>query len=471
MQKNEVREGVVVAFGSDGEGVIKADEFTAFVPYCLPEERVSFKALKVKGNVVFGKIENVISQSACRVAPECDNFTRCGGCQLQHLSYERQLLFKSEQVESCLKKLGGIEAEVLPTVPSEKQYAYRNKLALPIGVDENGNTVVGMYASRSHRIIPLNDCSIQADWCKYIIQSVLKFARTSGYKGYNEITKKGELRHVVVREIDGKYIITLVAKKRIKAQNFSDILREYFDDFTLVLNVNAGDGNAILGKDFYAVKGDGFYTAEADGVKFKAGANTFLQVNDGVRNKLYSAVIDSITHDEKELKNTVALDLYSGGGMLTAMLAKKCKTAYGIEIVPEATECANELAKLNGLENRMINVCGKVEDKLADVMQKTDGDKRVIVCDPPRKGMERSVVKAILESNAERVVMVSCNPATLARDLGLLCGSLVECDGQLVKNTNGIEKFNAYYDIDFIIPFDMFPQTKHVESVVCLTRK
>lgn len=472
MQKNQIIKEKVLSFGSEGEGVIKSDEYTAFVPFCLPDEEVSFKVLKVKGNVVFGKVEKVITPCKNRVVPLCPHFEKCGGCQLQHLAYEGQLEFKREQVQNCLKKLGGIDVDVCDTVASEKIYSYRNKLALPIGVNDRGETVVGMYAQRSHRIIPLERCPIQADWCKDLISAVLNFCKTSGYKGYDEIAKKGVLRHVVAREIKGNFIITIVATKVINLDALIDILKDKFPCFTLVLNVNKGDGNAIFGKEFITVYGDGFFVSQDGEIKFKAGANTFLQINDDVRAKLYNTVIECLQDGQKPLDNVVALDLYSGGGMLTAMLAKKCKRAYGIEIIKEASLCADELSFLNGLDGKMINVCGKVEDELPSIMQRTATDQRVIVCDPPRKGMERSVVKSVLTSGAERVVLVSCNPATLARDLGILCGSLVEKDGQLVKNPDyALGKTKGFYKIEKVIPFDMFPQTKHVETVVCLTRK
>ena len=472
MQKNDILQGKVVSFASEGEGVIKTDGYTAFVPFCLPEEEVSFKALKVKGDVVFGKIEQILTPSAQRTQPLCPHFGKCGGCQFQHLAYEGQLEFKREQVQNCLKKLGGIDVQVQSTIPSEKVFGYRNKLALPIGVDEKGQTVVGMYAPRSHRIIAIDDCPIQADWCKKIISSIYEYVRATALKGFDEIKKSGQLRHVVVREVGGKYVITLVTTKKVKVDALVEILKGKFDKFTLIQNINDGDGNAILGKKFFVEYGSGFFDAEDCGIKFKAGASTFLQINDGVRTLLYKTVIDNLAVDGSSLADTVALDLYSGGGMLTAMLAKACKMAYGIEVVKEATQCADELVEQNDLSGKMVNVCAKVEDKLQDVMDKTKGNERVIVCDPPRKGMERSVIKAILQSGAQRLVLVSCNPATLSRDLGMLCGSLTEKDGQLVKNPDyALGKTQHFYKIEKVIPFDMFPQTKHVETVVCLTKE
>ena len=458
LRKNEEYIGLVEGLGTDGEGIIKIEGTTAFVPFCLVGERVKFKVLKVKGNIAYGKLISVLQQSSDRAVPPCPVFGKCGGCDLQHMSYPAQLEFKRAQVANALSKIGGISFPVSVTVTCEKQFAYRNKLALPIGY-ENGETVLGFYAPRSHRIVPIDNCDIQAPWVREVISAVKEFSKT-GFRGYDEERGEGELRHIVVREIKGKFIFALVCTKKINALPLVEILKKKFKEFTLLLNVNSEPTNAIFGKSFYTVYGGGFFGAEEFGIKYRAGANTFLQVNDGVRSKLYSAVLA-----EAE-EGVTALDLYSGGGLLTAMLAKKCGKAYGIEIVEEASRCADELKAENGLDGKMINICGKVEEQIGKVFAQTKG-KRIIVCDPPRKGMERSAVNAIKNSDADKVVLISCNPATLARDLGLLCGTLVEKDGALIKC--GEPKSN--YRIQSITPFDMFPQTKWCETLVVLSHK
>lgn len=467
MEKNREYLGEVLSLGSEGEGVIKYGDVTAFVPFCLAGERVSFKALKVAGNVAYGKLTEVHTLSPDRVLPVCPHFEKCGGCQLQHADYSVQLDFKRQIVQNALKKIGGLDVEVSPTVASKEQYGYRNKLALPVGVDETGRTVAGFYAPRSHRIIPIKSCALQAEWSGTLISALLSFAAESGYKGYDEATRKGEIRHLVAREVDGKLVITVVATAKINLEKFVEKLDDKLKKYTLWLNVNRSSGNVIFGKEWHICRGEGYFFGEDVGIKFKAGANTFLQVNDGVRELLYSAVVKAVGDSE-----TVAVDLYSGGGMLTAMLAKSCKAAYGVEIVEEAVDCADELKELNGLGEKMFNYCGAVEDRIGEVFQKTAGYKRTIVCDPPRKGMARSVVRAVLASGAEKVVLVSCNPATLARDLGLLTGALKEVDGQLIKQSDyPSEGIDGFYKIDSVTPFDMFPQTKHVETLVVLRRK
>lgn len=461
MEKNGIYEGEVIAYGTDGEGIIDIEGTTAFVPFCLVGERVRFKAVKVSGRVAYGKVEEIISRSPERVQPPCPAFGKCGGCGLQHMSYAEQLAFKRETVANALRKIGGVTSPVGETVPCARIFNYRNKLVLPIGVDGDGRTVAGFYAPRSHRIVPIEACYIQSEWAKNIIAATLGFCNKRGVGGYDENTKKGVVRHIVVRELKGKFIIALVAAKLIDVKELVSELGKYFEEFTFLLNVNTGEGNAIFGKEWHICRGEGFFTAEEGGILYRAGANTFVQVNDDVREKLYAAALG-----EAE-EGCAAIDLYSGGGLLTAMLAKRCGEAYGIEIVPEASRCADELKELNGLGGRMFNICGKVEERIGEALERTAGKRRVIVCDPPRKGMERSVVRAIAQSGADKAVLISCNPATLARDLGLLTGTLIECGGELKKCENP----SSPYAVDYIVPFDMFPQTKHVETLVVLRKK
>lgn len=466
MQKNNDYRGVVASLGSEGEGVIDLPEGRAFVPGCIPCEEVSFTALKVKGEVAYGKLCKVLRPSAERVVPPCPVFGKCGGCQLQHISYSAQLDFKRQLVKNCLKKLGNLDVCVGAAVSGGNEYSYRNKLALPVGVDAAGKNIVGVYAARSHRIVPVESCAIQRDWCAPLIRSLLGFMERAGFKGYNDASRRGDIRHIVARQISGNFIITVVAARKIPLDKFAAILDGQFKNYTLWLNVNAGTGNAVFGKEWHLCRGKGFYEGEACGVKFTAGANTFLQVNDDIRTLLYEAAMAEVCSP-----GAVAIDLYSGGGMLTAMLAGGCAAAYGIEIVPEAVKCADELAVLNGLSRKMKNLCGAVEDRISEVLSETDGMERVIVCDPPRKGMERSVTKSILKSGANKVVLISCNPATLARDLGLLCGSLMEDGGQIIKNPAYMpDQMQGFYSIQSVTPFDMFPQTKHVETMAVLRR-
>ncbi len=464
MEKNGEYKGVVEGLGNDGEGIVKCEGTTVFVPYCLTNEKVNFKVLKVMGSVAYGKLTEVDSLSPERETPPCPVYEKCGGCQLQHMKYGSQLEFKKNSVKNTLKKLGGLDLNVSDTVAADKPLRYRNKLTLPVSRDAEGNNVVGFYAPRSHRIIQIHDCLIQSGWVRDIIFALRRFMSDSGNGGYDEATKKGVIRQLVVREIKGKFLITLVVTRVINVDLFAAELDKVFKDYTILLNVNTSESNAVFSDEWHVARGEGFYTAEECGIIFKAGAATFIQVNDNVREKLYAAVCAAAGD-----KDAVVLDLYSGGGLLTAMLAKRCKRAYGIESVKEANICADELMRINGLQGKMTNICGKVEDELAQVLKDTKGQKRVVVCDPPRKGMERSVIYEILKALPEKIILVSCNPATLARDMGLLLGSLTFGENGMQKKAD-FDMDKAPYKVESVTPFDMFPQTKHCECVVVLTK-
>lgn len=464
MEKNQIVTAYVEGVTGGGEGVIRHEGVTFFVPACLTGEKVSFRVLKVKGSVGYGKIEEIFAPSEDRVRPKCPVFAKCGGCVLQHLAYEKQLELKGKTVQDALRKIAGIDYPVPKAIASAKEYGYRNKLQLPIGVDKEGNTVLGFYAERSHRIIPIDGCEIHPEWSKKVVSAIKAYAVACRVSGYNEEDGTGVLRHIVVREIGGKFLFTLVvAKEQVTGISYLiDLLKKDFNEFSLYLNYHPENTNVIFGKRFELVHGAGVFEAEECGIRYEAGPQTFLQVNEGVRSKLYERVVAETIESGDE----VVIDAYSGGGLMTAMLAKKAKRAYGVELEPEAVACADSLKEKNGLQN-VQNVCAKTEDVLPALIEKEKKEKLRLVLDPPRAGLHRTVTDAVAKSGVERVTIVSCNPATLARDLGLLTGALVEKDGELIKADGN----SGAYRIEKLIPFDMFPQTKHVEVVACLTRQ
>lgn len=474
IEKNDIICAVTDAIGTNGEGIIRHEGITFFVPACLPGEKVRFKVLKVKGNVGYGKLEEVLTPAEERVRAKCPVFSRCGGCCLQHLDYETQLAHKSATVKETLRKIGGLHIDVPTAVRSDSPYGYRNKLQIPVGVDRDGNTVIGFYAEHSHRIVPVTACAIHPEWAEKLITVVRRYMTECAVKGYDESKKTGAIRHIVAREIGGKHIVTLVTAKRglPGLSRLIELLSQILQEFSLYLNINDQDTNVIFGKEFHLIHGMGFFEAEEQGIRYEAGPQTFLQVNEGVRTKLYEDALKTVCKDGDE----VVIDAYSGGGLLTAMIAKKAKRVYGIELEPEASRCADSLKVKNGLEN-MTNICGYVEEHLAAVMEKEKDEKVRLILDPPRAGIARSVVKALLASGIGQLTLISCNPATLARDLGILNGRLIENDnGELVKNPAyaGVpdgETLAGYYAVESIRPYDMFPQTKHVETLVCLTLK
>lgn len=467
MEKNEERVGLVVGVGSGGEGIIKQDGTVVFVPFALLGEKVRYKVLKVTPKCAFGKVIEVLTPAESRVRPKCPVFGKCGGCQLQHLKYVQQLKNKEENVATCFKKIANLDVKVKSAVKGEDSYRYRNKLQLPVVQTDKG-IVIGFYAENSHRVVPITDCCINALWTGNVITAFSKFFEEYDIKGYNEIDGSGEIREITVKEVKGNLIVTVVSlgeNIRGKKRLVEILTEELKYPFSLYLNVNNKNTNVIYGERFYLLHGAPYYTAEMLGVKYKIGVQSFMQVNNSVCAKLYSAVRDVIAADE----NTVVIDAYSGAGLMTALLAKGAKKAFGIEIVKEAVECANELMAINGLSNKVINYLGKCEEILPSLIdiQKQENGKVCVVLDPPRKGCDIKVISSLIESDVDKIVYVSCKPSTLARDVGLLVGTLEYIDEEIKRAENPVERF----DIDLVRPFDMFAQTKHVETLVCLTRK
>lgn len=459
MEKNDTAIVTAQGLGTQGEGVAKCEDLTLFIPYLLKGERAQVKIVKVKGNTGYGKVLEILAPAEERVRPKCPVFSRCGGCQLQHLRYRDQLKFKQDLVRDTLKKIAGIEAEVSPCVRSEREYGYRNKLQMPVGGDGE-KTAVGFYAERSHRIVETDDCPLHPAWVKALIAALKNFMEKCGLDGYDEEKRRGHVRHIVVRELKKGVIVTLVTTVReIKGIDyFCHLLDGIFPEYSLYLNFNDKNTNVVFGSAFTLVRGKGIYEGNEGGIEYEAGPNTFVQVNDGVREKLYERAVSLVGEGD------TVVDCYAGGGLLTAMFAQKCRFAYGIEVVPEAVACADALKMRNKLEDRMQNLCGRVEDRLREI---PDLGRATVVLDPPRTGVARSVLKEIKTRGVEKIVMISCNPATLARDLGYLTGTLAETEsGELVKTENG----HTMYEIDAIEPFDMFPQTRHVETLVALHR-
>lgn len=467
LKKNEEYIDVVSDVGSNGEGVIKRDNCVIFTPFVMLGEIVKYKILKVQKNIAYAKVLEIIEPSDYRVKPICPVFTKCGGCQLQHVNYNTQLFIKRNNVQNCFDKISGLNVDVEPVVPSDDVLGYRNKLQLPVGNSENG-TVIGFYAENSHRIIPILDCPINPCWTKDIIRAFYRYIKNFNIKGYDSVTKTGELREITVKEIDSKLIITaVVLNKNIRGKKeLVEILKEELNlEFSLFINVNDKDTNVIYGDEFIKLYGENDYTSQMFGIKYKTGVLSFMQVNKKVCQKLYKAVKDCVG----ESQASTVIDAYSGAGLMTALVSENANKAIGIEIVSEAVECANELVKINDLEDKITNYCGKCEEKLPKILEKEVGfdNKVTVILDPPRKGVDVKVIESIKKCNIDKIIYVSCLPSSLARDVGLLTGALSYVDGKLVK-TNAK---NLDYNVEFVRPFDMFPQTKHVETLVCLSKK
>ena len=467
MEKNDELVGVVSGMGSNGEGVIKLDNNIIFVPYTLMGEKVRFKVLKVTNKCVFGKALEILTPAEERIRAKCPVFGKCGGCQLQHIKYASQLKIKEETISTVFRKVAGINVSVKSTVKGDNEFRYRNKLQLPVSI-VNGSTKIGFYAENSHRVVPIDDCLINAPWTANVIIAFKEYLSFNRIKGYDETTGIGDVREITVKEVKGNLIITVVTtSEHLKAKE--DLIERLSNHlkypFSLYQNINDKNTNVIYGEKFLLHYGQGWYMADMLGVKYKIGVQSFMQVNNSICSKLYATVKELIGADE----NTVVIDAYSGAGLMTALLAKEAKKAIGIEIVPEAVDCANDLVKINHLEEKVNNLLGKCEELLPDIIakEKAENSNVSLVLDPPRKGCDQSIIQSIIKSEIDKIVYVSCKPSTLARDVGLLVGTLEVQNGQIVKAKEQAKR----YEVTYIRPFDMFAQTKHVETVVCLTRK
>ena len=467
MKKNDEFVGIVSAIGSNGEGIVKCEDKVVFVPLALTGEKIKYKILKVTSKCAYGKVLEIFTPAEMRVRPKCTVFGKCGGCQLQHVKYINQLKIKEQSILNTFRKVAGLDVDVKPTVKGDNEFRYRNKLQLPV-VQTDWGVQIGFYAENSHRVIPITDCVINPAWTENVIRAFDKYFNEFNIFGYSEERHDGDVREIAVKEIKGNLIITLVVLNRnIKGlEKLIEILKEEIKlNFTLYVNVNDRKTNVIYGDSFYLIHGASEYTSEMLGVKYKIGVQSFMQINNSVCSKLYASVRDLIDADE----NTVVIDAYSGAGLMTAILAKKAKKAIGIEIVKEAVNCANELKHINKLDDKITNYLGKCEDVLPKVVEseRRENSKIHVVLDPPRKGCDYKVIKSIVDNKVEKIDYVSCMPSTLARDVGLITGSLIY-DGNEIKKT---ENPTLRYNIEIVKPFDMFAQTKHVETLVVLQRK
>lgn len=473
MKKNDILIGKVIDYGSEGEGVIKIDEFTVFVPFVIKGETVEFKILKVAKNIAYGKCLNVINGSTKRIDSQCSTFTKCGGCQLLHMQYREQLEYKAALIANSFKKIAHISISNVDCVSSEPNIKYRNKISLPIR-SENGQLKIGFFAPKSHRIVNSDGCVIHKDEFALFAHALNNYIEYSKVSAYDEFTKKGLLRHFVVKTVGDEFLVILVI-------NGSDIPhQDYFissikkacngKKISVYININKEDTNVILGGNFIKIYGDGFLHDCIDGINYTIGPQSFMQINDDVKNKLYKKAVELAVENSK----STVIDAYCGAGLMTALISKNVKKAIGIEIVPEAIQSAKNLALQNNLKNAEF-YCGACEDVLPDILTEQKGE-YVLLLDPPRKGLERSLAEQIARLKPKKIIYISCNPATLARDVGIITGCLVY-NGNLLVNANEyiieqseLSSIGNGYQMQYICGYDMFAQCKGVETLVCITR-
>lgn len=437
----------ITSMGSEGQGVGRHEGFAVFVPLALVGETVEAHIIKVTSSYAIGKLTAVIVASPDRVESNCSAFGRCGGCALRHMSYPAQLEYKREQVKNAMERLGGFKGiEVLPTIGMENPFRYRNKGSFPFA-DVGSGAQWGLYAKRSHRLIPVEDCDIERLETIAAANAVREWATENSVPIYNEMSGLGVLRHVVTRVTESGVAVTVVTTGALpeKEQLISCIRSLVPSVRSIVHNINPRNTNVITGDENHVIWGEASLRQTVCGMTFEVSAESFLQVNPEQTEVLYTCAADGLNLSKEDS----AADIYCGIGTITLMLAKRTGHVIGIENVSKAVEDAKRNAAQNGIDNAEF-ICGEAEIVLPSIVR-TDKKLTAITLDPPRKGAEPDVLHAIVNSGASRIAYVSCNPATLARD----CRILVD----------------GGYDIVSVQPVDMFPMTHHVETVVLMRKQ
>ena len=470
-QKNELIEIEITDLSNEGEGVGKVDGFTFFVKDTLIGDKAVIRVTKVKKTYGYGRLERLTEPSLDRVEPLCPVSRQCGGCQIQSMNYESQLRFKENKVRNNLKRLGGFSEELLskvmePIIGAKDEnadhcYEYRNKAQFPFGIDKEGEYVCGFYAGRTHSIIPNTSCILGVSENKDILESILVWMKKYAIRPYDEITHKGYIRHALIRKgfRTGQIMVCLVinADKLPRTAEIIEILTGLNENFersygsrieSISLSVNKNDTNVIMGDSYEVLWGspsisDVMKVGGKD-LKFGISPLSFYQVNPIQVEKLYGTAIEFASLTGKE----EVWDLCCGIGTITLAMADSASKVYGIEIVPQAIEDARNNAKENGVLNAEF-ICAAAEEYLPENASTVRAD--VVVMDPPRKGMEEEALRVVVQAGPSRIVYVSCDSATLARDLKYLC-------------ENG-------YELKRVRPCDMFSQTVHVETVCLLSKK
>lgn len=450
-RKNDIVTLEIVDCGTDGEGIGKADGFTVFVKDAVIGDTVTAKIMKAKKNYGYGRLMEILKPSPYRVEPVCPSARQCGGCQLQAVSYEEQKVFKEKKLRGHLERIGGFrDLPMEPLIGMDEPYHYRNKAQFPVGRNKEGRVITGFYAGRTHAIIENRDCALGIPQNKDILDIVIAHMEKYGIDPYDEMTGKGLVRHIFVRYgfFTGELMVCLIINGQDIPHQKELIgkLCEIPGMTSISLNINKKRNNVILGDKVKTIWGQEYITDKIGDISYEISPLSFFQVNPKQTWKLYSKALEyADLHGEETV-----WDLYCGIGTISLFLAQKAKFVRGVEIVPAAIEDAKRNAQINNIENVEFFV-GKAEEVLPREYEKNGVYADVIVVDPPRKGCDEMLLKTILKMQPKRVVYVSCDSATLARDLRFLCD-------------NG-------YELKKVCGVDQFPQTVHVETVCLLGRE
>ena len=441
--------GRCVDLSFEGKGVVKLSYGTVFVDGLFPGEEAEIEIQYKRAGSYFGKVFRLIKKSEDRIQPKCGVCTACGGCQLQQLSYKAQLEFKRHKVEDAFRRQKIENIDVFPCISAENPYEYRNKIQVPIGRDPHGHIVSGFYRSGTHKIIPIDKCWIEDPKAGKIILELKNLMKEFHYSPYDEDTRTGLIRHVLIRTSYhyDEVMVTLVTNKdEFKGKNnfVKEFIKRCPNIKSLIQNINTRDTNVILGEKERTLYGPSVIKDSILGVDFLISSKSFFQVNPVQVEKLYGKALDfaNLSKDEN------VLDAYCGIGTISLCASKHCKKVTGVEIVKEAIVDAKKNSKLNSITNAefLLGDAGEVFERLTSQGEKYS----TVFVDPPRKGLDQKFINTLLRLQPLKVVYVSCEPETLARDIKLLTDK---------------------YQIDAIQPVDMFPMTFHVETVACLQLK
>ena len=450
-RKNDIVTLKIEDCGIDGEGIGKADGFTVFVKDAVIGDTVRAKIMKAKKNYGYGRLEEIITPSPDRVEPKCQFARQCGGCQLQALSYEKQLEFKTSKVRGHLERIGGFtDIPMEKILGMEQPFHYRNKAQFPVGKSKDGRIITGFYAGRTHSIIENRDCALGVTRNKEVLDRVIAHMEKFHIQPYDENTGKGLVRHVLIRYgffTDEMMVCLIINGEKLPDEEaLVKSLRQIPETVSVMVNVNKKRNNVILGEKVRLLWGKPYITDKIGEISYQISPLSFFQVNPYQTGRLYGKALEYAQLSGNE----TVWDLYCGIGTISLFLAQKAKMVRGVEIIPAAIENAKENARLNGFDNTEFFV-GKAEEVLPEQFARTGERADVIVVDPPRKGCDETLLSTIIEMQPDRVVYVSCDSATLARDLKYLC--------------------ERGYELKKVCPVDMFPNTVSVETVVLLSHK
>ena len=449
IQKNQ-EYVVVIDNGFEGEGIAKIDDFAIFIPGAIKGEKIKILIVKVLSSHAFGKIVEIIEESKFRQKADCTTYKRCGGCNLRHVVYEKTLKMKQNAVQSLVNKTLKNKINVQETIGMENPFHYRNKAQYPLGRSKDGKPIIGVFANRTHEVIPMEKCYIQNPNSEKIAKFILEFIKKNNLSIYDEISRKGLFRHIVIKvgiKTNEIMCVLVINGKAIPKEK--ELIKELTQRFpnikTIVKNINTKNTNVILGQENINIYGNGYIKDILGEYTFKISPLSFYQVNPIQAEKLYNLGVEQAQITKKD----IVFDLYCGIGTISIFMSKYAKKVYGVEIVKDAVKDAIENAGINNVTNTEF-YAGDVETILDELINKKNIVPNVVMVDPPRKGLDKNSINNIMKIKPRKIVYISCNPATLIRDLAC---------------------FEELYDIKTITPVDMFPFTSHVECCVLLELK